>query len=162
VFCVIHKLLYWKVSLRRPMKLHLSFILSKGLILTYLLTYGAEPFLRSCQLCSYSRVRDWYESKLYSTGNFLFRPPVPNLIEMKSVVRTHMDGHGFYHRLCIVDFVKGTRNYLSSIRYKISLCFVGSAEVWQRRDEVDCDCFFPNLFQYPSMLCKPLLLNQRQ
>jgi hypothetical protein len=23
-------------------------------ILTYLLTYGAEPFLRSCQLCSYS------------------------------------------------------------------------------------------------------------
>jgi hypothetical protein len=24
-------------------------------ILTYLLTYGAEPFLRSCQLCSHSR-----------------------------------------------------------------------------------------------------------
>jgi hypothetical protein len=23
-------------------------------ILTYLLTYGAEPFLRSCQLCSHS------------------------------------------------------------------------------------------------------------
>jgi hypothetical protein len=23
--------------------------------ITYLLTHGAEPFLRSCQLCSYSR-----------------------------------------------------------------------------------------------------------
>jgi hypothetical protein len=26
-----------------------------GCILTYLLTYGAQPFLRSCQLCTYSR-----------------------------------------------------------------------------------------------------------
>jgi hypothetical protein len=33
---------------------------------TYLLTYGAEPFLRSCQLCSYSRTSQHFMEPMFT------------------------------------------------------------------------------------------------
>jgi hypothetical protein len=35
--------------------------MKKQTLFTYLLTYGAEPFLRSCQLCSYSRTSQHFK-----------------------------------------------------------------------------------------------------
>jgi hypothetical protein len=49
VFCCSCKLWFCLLAMTAPCR----YIHVRG-VLTYLLTYGAEPFLRSCQLCSHS------------------------------------------------------------------------------------------------------------
>jgi hypothetical protein len=44
-------------------------------ILTYLFTYGAEPFLRSCQLCSYSRTSQHFMEPEGSMRIYTSTPP---------------------------------------------------------------------------------------
>jgi hypothetical protein len=76
--------------------------------LTYLLTYGAEPFLRSCQLCSHSGTSQHsFPNTLYANAQLQITDmKTPCRPLHKNVLQVHIFKR-FTHKICMKDAWRG-------------------------------------------------------